>query len=56
MPIIFDEVTAEVTPPTPTTSSNEGRSEGGQNSRVDPQSVLRELQRIAERAERLNAD
>ena len=56
MPIIFDEVTADVTPPpAPTTSSNELR---GDNARpgIDPAMLVRELQRIAERAERLNAD
>jgi hypothetical protein len=55
MPITFDEVTAEITPPAPTTSTNDGQ---GDNRRppVDPQSLIRELSRVAERAERLNAD
>jgi hypothetical protein len=56
MPIIFDEVSAEITPPAPTSSSTEGRSEGAQGTKVDAQSLLRELQRVAERAERLHAD
>lgn len=56
MPIIFDEVTAEIAPPAPTTSSTEGQSEGNRGGKVDPQSLLRELQRVAERAARLSAD
>ncbi len=56
MPITFDEVTADIVPPVPTTSSNEGQGEGNRAPRVDPQSLLRELQRVADRAERLNAD
>jgi hypothetical protein len=55
MPIIFDEFTAEIAPPTPTTSTNEARSDNARPA-VDPQSLVRELSRIAERAERLNAD
>ena len=56
MPIIFDEVSAEITPPAPTTSSTAGRNEGAEGPKVDAQSLLRELQRVAERAERLQAD
>ena len=55
MPIIFDEVTAEITPPVPTTSANDNAGAPAAN-RVDPQNVLREMQRLAERAERLRAD
>lgn len=55
MPIIFDEVSAEITPPTPTTSAAERQSDTGA-PQADPQSMLREIQRIAERAARLNAD
>lgn len=55
MPIIFDELTAEIAPPAPTTSANEARPENARPA-VDPQSLLRELSRLAERAERLNAD
>lgn len=55
MPIIFDEVTADITPPTPTTSSNESRSDNARPA-VDPASLVRELQRLAERSDRLNAD
>lgn len=56
MPIIFDEVVADVTPPVPTTSGTESQADTGRASPVDPQSLARELHRIAERAERLNAD
>ncbi len=57
MPIIFDEVTAEITPPTPTTSASDSqRNTGRAGAKVDAQSVLRELQRMAERAARLSAD
>lgn len=56
MPIIFDEVTAEITPPTPTTSDNEARSGKSNRPAVDPQTLSRQLQLIAERAERLSAD
>jgi hypothetical protein len=56
MPIIFDEVTADITPPTPATSApaETGPSAGGPAS--DPQALQRELQRIAERTARLSAD
>ncbi len=56
MPIIFDEVTAEITPPTPTTSSVEDRDAADRNAKVDPQSLVCQLARLAERTERLNAD
>ena len=56
MPIIFDEVTAEITPPAPTTSDNESRSSNNGRPAVDPQTLSRQLQLIAERAERLSAD
>lgn len=56
MPIIFDEITAEIAPPAPTTSASEGQSDGNRSPKVDPQSLLRELQRVAERAARLSAD
>lgn len=55
MPIIFDEFTAEIAPPTPTTSTNEARTDNARPA-VDPQSLVPVLSRIAERAERLNAD
>jgi hypothetical protein len=55
MAIIFDTVTAEIAPPAPTTSANESAS-APNAGRVDAQAVLRELQRISERAERLKAD
>lgn len=56
MPIIFDEITASIAPPAPTTSSTERRGDASGVPAVDPQSLVRELQRIAERAERLKAD
>jgi len=56
MPIIFDEVTAEITLPTPTTSSTEDRADADRGKKVDPQSLVCQLARLAERAERLNAD
>ena len=56
MPITFDEVTADIVPPAPTTSTNDSRDEGRRGARVDPQALLREISRVAERAERLNAD
>ena len=55
MPIIFDEIVAEVAPPAPTSSSNENPGAPA-TSRVDASAVLREIQLIAERAERLRAD
>lgn len=55
MPIIFDEVTAEIVPPAPTTSANESRPDAPRPA-VDPQSLSRQLQLLAERAERLLAD
>jgi hypothetical protein len=55
MPIIFDEVTAAITPPAPTASATESRDSSAA-APLDPQALVRELQRIAERAERLNAD
>lgn len=55
MPIIFDEVTAEIAPPVPTSNSHENPG-APVGSRVDPSAVLRELQLISERAERLRAD
>lgn len=56
MPIIFDEVTANITPPAPATSApaETGHPNGAPAS--DPQALQRELQRIAERAARLSAD
>ena len=56
MAIVFDEVTADVTPPAPTPGTNERRGENSACPPVDPQSLLRELQRLADRAARLNAD
>lgn len=61
MPIIFDEVTANITPPAPATSApaESGPASGGPASggpASDPQALQRELQRIAERAARLSAD
>ena len=56
MPIIFDEVTAEITPPVPTTSANEDREDANRGTKVDPQSLVCQLGRLAERAERLKAD
>lgn len=57
MPIHIDEVSVEIAPPAPTTSQTEGRSDATPGSaRVDPRLLLRELQRAAERAERLKAD
>jgi len=56
MAIIFDEVIADIAPPTQTTSASEQRNEGNRGPSIDPQSLLREIQRAAERAERLNAD
>lgn len=56
MPIIFDQVTADITPPAPATS---GPGEAGRASgepALDPQDLQRELQRHAERAARLSAD
>jgi hypothetical protein len=55
MPIIFDEVTAEIAPPAPTSSTHEN-PDAPPSSRVDASAVLRELQLIAERADRLRAD
>jgi len=56
MPIIFDEVTASITPPNPATSAPaEPTGPGGQPG-MEPQSLQRELQRIAERAARLSSD
>jgi hypothetical protein len=57
MPIHIDEVSVEIAPPATTTSQTEGRSDATPGSaRVDPRLLLRELQRAAERAERLKAD
>ncbi len=56
MPIIFDEITADVTPPAPTSSASERQSDPSGSAKVDPKSLVRELQRVAERAERLSAD
>lgn len=55
MAIIFDEVSAEITPPAPTSSAAERQSDTGA-PQADAQSVLREIQRVAERAARLSAD
>lgn len=55
MAIIFDEVSAEIAPPAPTAGAAD-RSGDATAPQPDPQSVLREIQRIAERAARLNAD
>lgn len=56
MPIIFDEIAAEILPPTPTTSASENRPDDAPRAGTDPQSLARQLQLLAERAERLNAD
>ncbi|MFT3870691.1 MAG: hypothetical protein QM715_19750 [Nibricoccus sp.] len=55
MAIIFDEVSAEIAPPVPTTGAADRQGDANVPP-TDPQAVLRELQRIAERAARLNAD
>jgi hypothetical protein len=55
MPIIFDQITADVAPPAPTASTTAARSDNAAPT-VDPQALLRELQLVAERAERLKAD
>lgn len=56
MPIIFDEVAAEIVPPTPTSSASEARPDDPRRPAVDPQSLARQLELLAERAERLHAD
>lgn len=56
MPITFDEVTADLTPPPAPVSGGENRPDAAERSAVDPQTLARELQRLAERAARLNAD
>jgi hypothetical protein len=56
MPIIFDQVTVDITPPAPATSGpGESRGPSGEPA-LDPQDLQRELQRHAERATRLSAD
>ncbi|MHB9006442.1 MAG: hypothetical protein ACYDC1_05880 [Limisphaerales bacterium] len=55
MAIVFDEISAEIAPPAPTTGAAERQAANGA-APVDAQSVLRELQRLAERAARLSAD
>jgi hypothetical protein len=56
MAIVFEEIATEIEPPTPARSAAGGASEGTASPPVDPRSLLRELERAAERAERLNAD
>ena len=56
MPIIFDEVTANITSSTPATSAPAEVAPLPGEPMSDPQSLQRELQRIAERAARLSAD
>jgi hypothetical protein len=56
MPIIFDQITADLTPPALTSSASERQSESSSGPKVDAKSLVRELQRAAERAERLSAD
>jgi hypothetical protein len=56
MPIIFDEVTANITPPAPATSAPADPAGTNGGPAPDPQTLQRELQRIAERAARLSAD
>lgn len=57
MPIHIDEVSVEIAPPAPTVSMTEGRSDALPGAaKVDPRQLMREIQRVAERAERLKAD
>jgi len=56
MPIIFDEVTANIMPPAPATSGPAGPGGSNAEAGIEPQTLQRELQRIAERAARLSAD
>jgi len=56
MPIIIDQVTADITPPAPPTSGPaETATDDGERT-PDPQTLQRELRRHAERAARLSAD
>ena len=54
MPIIFDEISAEVQAPSPPPAVTAQPSPAG--NPVDPQALMRELARQAERAARLHAD
>lgn len=56
MPVIIDEVTANLTPPAPAPAGPAEPVPAGGPPVVDPQNLQRELQRIAERAARLSAD
>jgi hypothetical protein len=56
MAIVFEEIATEIEPPTPARSTAGARAEGSAGPPVDPQSLIRELERVADRAERLNAD
>jgi hypothetical protein len=56
MPIIFEQITADLTPPALTSSASERQSDSSGSPKVDAKSLAREMQRAAERAERLSAD
>jgi hypothetical protein len=57
MAIIFDEVTAQVQPPTPPADrTTPTRREPSPAAITDPLELVRWLERLAERAARLNAD
>lgn len=56
MPIIFDEVTAEITPPPSAAPAPTPAREAPGGAALDPQELQRELARLAERAARLSAD
>lgn len=57
MPIIFDQVTAEIAPPNPGAGTRSpDPTQATDPTRPDPETLLREIQRLAERAERLKAD
>lgn len=56
MPIIIDQVTADITPPAPPTSGPAETVAADGEPALDPQSLQRELQRHAERVARLSAD
>jgi len=56
MPIIFDEVTANIMPPAAATSGPAEPGDSNGETGIEPQILQRELQRIAERAARLSAD
>jgi hypothetical protein len=56
MPIIFDEVTAQVQPPTPPADRRAPPRREQSPAANDPLELVRLLERLAERAARLNAD